>query len=764
MTTPGPQQQAAYASGKQRWVWLLGRPDEPVDAVRDYCRLLTDALAAHGIEAVPVEVHWNVHGWRAALQDASAAVSRLAPAWVVLQYTPMAWSRRGFPLGVLRTALAIRRSGCRLAVMFHDWTSYEGPRLVDRFRRRVQLLVMRLLFGLAERAIFPVPPDRVFWISHATSRAAFIPVGANLPDALCCSFGDEPDEGVPTVAVYCLASGAAGAREVAALIDVVRRVASERRLRLSVFGRGAAEARSGLQAALAQSSVELDICPGLLPPEEIARRLQRAHAAVFVRGQLEPQRSSALAAIACGTPLVAHGDPHRAFPLSLAGVLLAAPGDAQGLADRLAEVLDSAELRRQMREASRRAYEQYFSWKSIARRYVEILTPVPCTRPLRVLIYSHFFLPSIGGVERVVDQLAQGLSAAGVSVTVATQIPGPRDEQPARYRVVRRPGPVRLMRLIGQHDVVHLAGPALMPMLIARILRRRLIIEHHGYQAICPNGLLLFRPRLTVCPGHFLAGRHWQCWRCNADLGWIRSLKLWMLAFPRLWLARRAWQNVAVTAHVAERLELPRSTVIYHGVTLPETVLSDPLPPATPCFAYLGRLVAEKGVPVLLEAAGRLRAQGRSLRLKIIGDGPLRESLERETAQRGLTSCVEFTGMLSGRALEEALGQVHVLVMPSLGEETTGLAALELMARGRPLIVADTGGLAEVAGDAALKFPAGDAEALAACMRQLLEQPALYEDLARRGRARVQAQFTHQRMVEEHLDLYRRLVASPGVD
>jgi len=759
MMTSRGESHAVPASGQQRWVWLLGRSDEPVDAVRDYCRLLAEAVAPQGIEAVPVEVSWNAHGWRAALQGASAAISGLRPTWVVLQYTPMAWSRRGFPLGALRAALTIRRGGYRLAVMFHDWTSYEGPRSIDRFRRWFQLGVMRLLFSLAQRAIFPVPPDCVCWIPQGTPRAAFIPVGANLPDALCSSPVGESNEAVPTVAVFCLASGPAGAREVAALIDVVRSAASGRRLRLSVFGRGAAEAQSTLQAAFAQSKVELDICPALLPAEEIVRRLQQAHAALFVRGQLEPQRSSALAAIACGTPLVAFGDPRRAFPTSTAGVLLARPGDAQGLAERLAEVLDNPGLRHQMREASRRAYEHYFCWKSIARRYLETLGA-----PLRVLIYSHFFLPSVGGVERIVNQLAQGLAAAGVGVTVVTQTPGSQQEQPTLYPVVRRPGLVRLIRLIRQHDIVHLAGPALAPLLIAQLLGRPPVIEHHGYQAICPNGLLLFRPRLAACPGHFLAGRHWQCWRCNADLGWSRSLKLWMLTFPRLWLARRASQNVAVTAHVARRLGLPRSLVIYHGVALPEIILPDTTPPAEPlCFAYVGRLVAEKGVSVLLDAAGRLRAEGRCLCLKIIGDGPLREFLEREAAERGLSASVEFTGMLHGSALEEALGQVQVLVMPSLVEETAGLAALEFMARGKPLIVADIGGLAEVVGDAGLKFPAGSAEALAACMCHLLDQPALYAELARRARARVLAHFTHQRMVEEHLRLYRRLAQSPGL-
>jgi len=73
--------------------------------------------------------------------------------------------------------------------------------------------------------------------------------------------------------------------------------------------------------------------------------------------------------------------------------------------------------------------------------------------------------------------------------------------------------------------------------------------------------------------------------------------------------------NVAITHHVAKRLELPRSRVVYYGIPDPLTFNSDSpsvldkhLEPL--CFAYVGRLVSEKGLPLLVQAARRLRDQG----------------------------------------------------------------------------------------------------------------------------------------------------------
>src|SRR5207244_12278931 len=123
-------------------------------------------------------------------------------------------------------------------------------------------------------------------------------------------------------------------------------------------------------------------------------------------------------------------------------------------------------------------------------------------------------------------------------------------------------------------------------------------------------------------------------------------------------------------------------------------------------FACVGRLVIEKGLPLLLKAVGRLKNEEYKFSLKIVGDRPERAQLECLASALGLCDTVVFTGTLTGNALQETLRGISALVMPSICEETAGLAAIEQMIRGRLVIVSDIGGLGEVVDGAGVKFAA----------------------------------------------------------
>jgi glycosyltransferase involved in cell wall biosynthesis len=233
-----------------------------------------------------------------------------------------------------------------------------------------------------------------------------------------------------------------------------------------------------------------------------------------------------------------------------------------------------------------------------------------------------------------------------------------------------------------------------------------------------------------------------------------------LLTFPRRWMCRKIAQNIAPTLHVNRRLNLPRTVTIYHGTTQPTNVqqfgeahLAQPL-----CFAYVGRLVSKKGLELLMEAAGRLHASGSAFRLKVIGDGPERVGLEKTVDALGLRPKVTFTGFLQGKHLVRALNDVAVIIMPSIWEETAGLSAIEHMMRGRTVIATDIGGLAELVGDVGLKFPLGDAESLAGCMLRVIKESRLAQALGEKAKQRAQTFFREERMVAEHLAVYRQLL------
>lgn len=391
---------------------------------------------------------------------------------------------------------------------------------------------------------------------------------------------------------------------------------------------------------------------------------------------------------------------------------------------------------------------------------------------MKLLLYSHFFPPNVGGVETVVLNLARGLSerrdvngAVEFEVTLVTQTAGGNNNDSSLpFRVVRRPGYAQLWRLIRSSDVVHIAGAALAPLFLACLARKPYVIEHHGYQATCPNGLLFHHPTNAVCPGHFQAGNYLECMNCNAKIeGSLGALRLLASTFLRRAGARSAATNIAPSHHVANRQGLPRTAVIFHGVADPFAGAEEKKePPALEnrTFAYVGRLVTEKGVSVLLEAARLLQAQGHAVKVLIIGDGPERPNLEKQITTSHHESCVRITGFLSGEALQRELRNLATIVIPTIMEETAGLAALEQMARGRTVIASSVGGLKEIVEGVGLTFPPADACALAEAMKRILDEPGLASSIGALARQRVLQSFSLSAMIDAHARIYRAIVPS----
>jgi len=384
---------------------------------------------------------------------------------------------------------------------------------------------------------------------------------------------------------------------------------------------------------------------------------------------------------------------------------------------------------------------------------------------VKVLIYSHAFAPQVGGIETFVKHLATGLTrlqsqgqTAPFEVIVVTQTSGGQDETSSSdgFRVVRKPGASLLWSLIRHSDTVLLAGPAILPLLFALLQRKRTIVSHHGYQSICPNGMLFQFPLRHSCPGHFAAGRYLECLRCNEPQDKLAgSARLLILTLVRRALSQFAHSNVAVSEHVSGRIALPRALVIRNGVP------TSPAPGANLCspqdgtirFAYVGRLVTEKGVNVLIDASRILMDRGCPFEVLIIGDGPERQSLEEQTSLLRLPGHIQFLGFLFGSSLQQALSGVSALVMPSICEDAAPFAPLEQMMQGRLIIGSKIGGLAEEIGEAGLTFAPGDPVALADRMAQVIEKPELMPQLGAQARERAIRFYPLERMIHEYRDL-----------
>lgn len=385
---------------------------------------------------------------------------------------------------------------------------------------------------------------------------------------------------------------------------------------------------------------------------------------------------------------------------------------------------------------------------------------------MKILLYSTYFLPVVGGVQTYVSLLADGLSKwkgpgddDHFEVTVVTETTATNwDDSVFAYRVFRQPGYTKLAELIRGADIVHLAGPSLLPMALAWIHRTPFTIEQHGYQAICPNGLLLNHPEKSACPGHFLSRRLDRCLGCRAaEVGVARGLWSVLLTFPRRWLCNHAATNIAITDHVKRRLNLKRSETIYYGIDTAGGLAKEHAPMDVPEVCYVGRLVSEKGLPCLLRAVRCLKDEDFKLRVKFVGDGPERASLEKMARELGIGDRLTITGDLRGTHLDDATRDSAILVMPSIWEETAGLAAIEHMMRGGVVIATDIGGLSEVVGETGLKFPIGDWRALADCIKRMAGQPATMAALGTAARQRAERFFVKDRMIREHVNVWHSL-------
>ena len=180
-----------------------------------------------------------------------------------------------------------------------------------------------------------------------------------------------------------------------------------------------------------------------------------------------------------------------------------------------------------------------------------------------------------------------------------------------------------------------------------------------------------------------------------------------------------------------------------------------------PLLLALAALVRRKGLDVLIEALRRLAAEGPPPRLWIAGEGPERGALEAQALRAGLGDRVRLLGRREDAA--DLLAACDVFVLPSR-REGLGVAALEAMAAGRPVVASRVGGLAAAVldGRTGLLVPPEDPAALAAAIATLLGDGALRSRLGAAGPARVEADFGAEGMVEAYEKLYREILAEAG--
>ena len=309
---------------------------------------------------------------------------------------------------------------------------------------------------------------------------------------------------------------------------------------------------------------------------------------------------------------------------------------------------------------------------------------------MNILVSSHAFAPSIGGIETVSELLAEEFVRLGHAVTVVTQTPD-RAGTKFSFAVARQASPRELLRLVKWCDIFWQNNLSLRTLWPALFLGKPVVITHQGSYARRPHGL---------------------------DL--VQRLKLAVV---------QRTTSVAISQFVAASLNT-RSTIIPNPYDARLFGAGPPTADRPGDLLFVGRLVSEKGLDILLESLGHLRAEGLLPRLTVVGLGPELTAMQERAKKIGVRDQVTFTGSKRGAELAEILRQHKILVVPSRYHEPFGVVALEGIACGCVVVGSSGGGLPEAIGPCGVTFPNGDAKALTRVLDQLLCQPNEYNRFA----------------------------------
>lgn len=247
------------------------------------------------------------------------------------------------------------------------------------------------------------------------------------------------------------------------------------------------------------------------------------------------------------------------------------------------------------------------------------------------------------------------------------------------------------------------------------------------------------------------------------------------VTYPNPRLSRHAFTTLAdhvlttsgrITAHLQEIFHLPddRISTVPTGVDLrvfspaapPARLFAKSAPDESPVIGMVSVLRSWKGHGTFLEAARRLLDEGLAARFVVVGEGPIRHVIEQQVADLKLAGHVTLTGHREDVAA--VLRALSVLVIASTRHEGVPQIGLQALACQTPVVGSDAGGTPEIIrhGETGRVFPAGDAKALGAAIRETLADPAATRAMCERGRAMVEAGHSLDAMLDTLEGIYRR--------
>ena len=409
--------------------------------------------------------------------------------------------------------------------------------------------------------------------------------------------------------------------------------------------------------------------------------------------------------------------------------------------------------------------------------------------PLRIALAGYRSHPHVGGQGVYIKQLATALHQLGHNVTVISGPPYP--QLPSEITLVKLPSlnlyevpnhvtALRFEHLASFADIYEwwsmLTGGFAEPYCFGRRLKQYLK-KHptrfdviHDNQSLCTALLKLELPTLATLHHPITRDREHA----------VASASNWL----HRWGAKRWYSFLTMQARVTRKLShvitvsqasrqdikacfgrpTEQTHVIFNGI---DTSLFQPLAHIQKKPNQLITTCSSdqplKGFKVLLDAYAKLLPQNPELQLTVIGKLQAEGASEKYLHSLKLEQRVTFRSGLTDQEMVEAYCAASLFICPSL-YEGFGLPAAEAMSCGTAVIVTDGGALPEVVGDVGIVVPAGDDNALAAAISQLLLDPLRREQLEKMGRERACRVLSWGKVADEYVELYRSAITEYSND
>lgn len=345
---------------------------------------------------------------------------------------------------------------------------------------------------------------------------------------------------------------------------------------------------------------------------------------------------------------------------------------------------------------------------------------------MKIVLMVHRFHPEIGGVEMTAEVLARGFTQRfGDDVTVVTHTTRRDPNVHFPFRVLREPGRRELYSAIRNADVVFHNNPCMQFYWPQLVIRRPWVVA--------------VRMWITL-PGQIHTGRDRLKY----------ALKTRMVESADVLVAN----SQAVAGHLRGV-----SQVVHNSYRDTIFTVTGPEPRDRRRIAFVGRLSADKGLEVLIDAVSELVRRGLDPHLTIVGEGDLEDEVRLRVAALGLGHRVVMTGRLTGPQTAALLNTHGIGVVPSTIPESFGTVALEETACGLVVAVAGHGGLIEAIGDAGPTFAPGSSSGLADVLHRLMTDAAYYEGYRSKARTHL-ANHQENAMVDAYRDVLAQAVSA----